>query len=107
MQKPPGCLGFTPRSESFAIEPLVQVCSISSLSEFRFAEMSCFATLASASSIRPQIRWTFHQGGSAFVGSQTQETLSKTKTTLKVALFCNKKLNLVYDFRNWLLENVA
>jgi len=26
------CLGFAPRSESFAIEPLVQVCSISSLS---------------------------------------------------------------------------
>ena len=32
------CLGFAPRSESFAIEPLVQVCSISSLSEFRFAQ---------------------------------------------------------------------
>ena len=28
----PGCLGFAPRSESFAIEPSVQVCSISSLS---------------------------------------------------------------------------
>ena len=27
-----GCLGFAPRSESFAIEPTVQVCSISSLS---------------------------------------------------------------------------
>ncbi|MBQ7126849.1 hypothetical protein IJO12_07170, partial [bacterium] len=26
------CLGFAPRSESFAIEPSVQVCSISSLS---------------------------------------------------------------------------
>ena len=26
------CLGFAPRSESFAIEPMVQVCSISSLS---------------------------------------------------------------------------
>jgi len=34
----PGCLGFAPRSESFAIEPSVQVCSISSLSEFRFAQ---------------------------------------------------------------------
>ena len=32
------CLGFAPRSESFAIEPSVQVCSISSLSEFRFAQ---------------------------------------------------------------------
>ena len=31
-------LGFAPRSESFAIEPSVQVCSISSLSEFRFAQ---------------------------------------------------------------------
>ena len=51
------CLGFAPRSESFAIEPSVQVCSISSLSEFRFAEMSCFATPASASSIRTQIRY--------------------------------------------------
>ena len=50
------CLGFAPRSESFAIEPSVQVCSIPSLSEFRFAEMSCFATPASASSIRTQIR---------------------------------------------------
>ena len=28
----PPCLGFAPRSESFAIEPSVQVCSISSLS---------------------------------------------------------------------------
>ena len=51
------CLGFAPRSKSFAIEPSVQVCSISSLSEFRFAEMSCFATPASASSIRTQIRY--------------------------------------------------
>jgi len=33
-------LGFAPRSESSAIEPSVQVCSISSLSEFRFVEMS-------------------------------------------------------------------
>ena len=32
------CLGFAPRSESFAIEPSVQVCSISSLSEFRLAQ---------------------------------------------------------------------
>ena len=28
----PGCLGFAPRSNSFAIEPSVQVCSIFSLS---------------------------------------------------------------------------
>ena len=86
--------------------------------------MSCFATPASASSIRTQIRcleslalnestdfasknfilfakvlrsllaprWTLHQEGFAFVGSQTRGTLSKTKTTVKVALFCNKKL---------------
>ena len=33
-----------------------------------------------------------NQEGSAFVGSQTRGTLSKTKTTIKVALFCNKKL---------------
>jgi len=32
-----GLSGFAPRSESFAIEPLVQVCSISSLSGVRFA----------------------------------------------------------------------
>ena len=31
-------LGFPPRSKSFAIEPTVQVCSIFSLSEFRFAQ---------------------------------------------------------------------
>ena len=52
------CLGFPPRSESFAYEPSVQVSSISSLSEFRFAEISCFATPASASSIRTEIRRT-------------------------------------------------
>ena len=34
----------------------VPVNAICSLPEFRFAEMSCFATPASASSIRPQIR---------------------------------------------------
>ena len=34
----------------------VPVNVICSLPEFRFAEMSCFATPASASSIRPQIR---------------------------------------------------
>ena len=32
------CLGFLPRSESFAYEPSVQVSSISSLSEFRYAQ---------------------------------------------------------------------
>ena len=31
-------LGFASRSESFAIEPSVQVCSISSLPEFRYAQ---------------------------------------------------------------------
>ena len=38
------CLGFAPRSESFAFEPMVQVCSISSLSGIHFR------------SFRPQIR---------------------------------------------------
>jgi len=40
------CLGFAPRSESFAIEPLVQVCSISSLSG-----LTHFVRV-----VRPQIR---------------------------------------------------
>ena len=54
--------------------------------------LNFLAIRISLRSIRTQIRWTLHQKGFAFVGSQTQGTLSKTKTTIKVALFCNKKL---------------
>ena len=77
MQKPPGCLGFTPRSESFAIEPSVQVCSISLLSEFRFAEMSCFATPASVSSTRTLIHWTFLQVGSSLNARNLKQRKSR------------------------------
>ena len=87
------CLGFPPRSESFAYEPSVQVSSISSLSEFRYAEMNCFAAPASASSIRTGIRRTrisnSHHYHSAIKKSHTRWLLLMAGTTrLELATSC-------------------
>ena len=51
-----------------------------------------------------KIRWTSNQEGFRLVSSQTQGTLSKTKTTIKVVLFCNKKLPESSEIRTFCVE---
>ena len=68
---------------------------LSCCARIKRAYVFCFKEILSfrkSTSHSARLRWTLHQEGFAFVGSQTQGTLSKTKTTIKVALFCNKKL---------------
>ena len=114
------CLGFPPRSESFAYEPSVQVSSISSLSEFRYAQYvrksaelaKAILTTVNSAIKKSHTRWLLLMAGTTRLELATSCVTGMRSNQLSYApifgcqqIYNNMlKKNLQYPYLNLLID---